>query len=417
MDARPASGLHPPSGAAGKQSRSLLPHLGPSGSVGHRSQVLPQQVGEQPHNHAEGRRRIACQGNLHRVSLDPPPVLRDDLQHFGSRMPRGRELDHVRPGEAGVPQERPDHTRIGIEEKPIRRRNRSSCKRDPESHGFLWPGNHLRILEVHSGPGRGEKLRAGMPLRFKDCLQRVQTTCTQHPNEAPEVEQPKAHSLRRAVPSGHAIPQERQGPGGHLRRLRPQVFPKAMETQFRVRQPTQTEEEPVRLVFCPAAPDRQEETLKALQEAEPGGAVHRVIEARVRGTGGQREKQPVDAPQEPLHRPEGRDLPGFWITWPGGTRAAKCTAWWRVRDSNPRPPRCERGALPTELTPQHGTTPGRRDTARSTGLFPSRSPAATPVARPAQPVALNSAGYLAPPPAPQTSEDRDRSGLLRCRRL
>ncbi len=25
--------------------------------------------------------------------------------------------------------------------------------------------------------------------------------------------------------------------------------------------------------------------------------------------------------------------------------------WWRVRDSNPRPPRCERGALPTELTP------------------------------------------------------------------
>ena len=24
-------------------------------------------------------------------------------------------------------------------------------------------------------------------------------------------------------------------------------------------------------------------------------------------------------------------------------------AWWTVRDSNPRPPRCERGALPTEL--------------------------------------------------------------------
>src|SRR3989441_8282118 len=33
--------------------------------------------------------------------------------------------------------------------------------------------------------------------------------------------------------------------------------------------------------------------------------------------------------------------------------------WWRVRDSNPRPRRCERRALPTELTPrdhQRGTT-------------------------------------------------------------
>src|SRR5438477_2793121 len=26
-------------------------------------------------------------------------------------------------------------------------------------------------------------------------------------------------------------------------------------------------------------------------------------------------------------------------------------SWWRVRDSNPRPRRCERRALPTELTP------------------------------------------------------------------
>src|SRR5918992_4121044 len=26
--------------------------------------------------------------------------------------------------------------------------------------------------------------------------------------------------------------------------------------------------------------------------------------------------------------------------------------WWRVRDSNPRPRRCERRALPTELTPR-----------------------------------------------------------------
>jgi hypothetical protein len=28
--------------------------------------------------------------------------------------------------------------------------------------------------------------------------------------------------------------------------------------------------------------------------------------------------------------------------------------WWRVRDSNPRPRRCERRALPTELTPRQG---------------------------------------------------------------
>ena len=33
--------------------------------------------------------------------------------------------------------------------------------------------------------------------------------------------------------------------------------------------------------------------------------------------------------------------------------------WWRVRDSNPRPPRCERGALPTELTPHPAVMPGR----------------------------------------------------------
>ena len=26
-----------------------------------------------------------------------------------------------------------------------------------------------------------------------------------------------------------------------------------------------------------------------------------------------------------------------------------CNEWWRIRDSNPRPPRCERGALPAEL--------------------------------------------------------------------
>lgn len=28
--------------------------------------------------------------------------------------------------------------------------------------------------------------------------------------------------------------------------------------------------------------------------------------------------------------------------------------WWAVRDSNPRPPRCKRGALPSELTARSG---------------------------------------------------------------
>ena len=38
--------------------------------------------------------------------------------------------------------------------------------------------------------------------------------------------------------------------------------------------------------------------------------------------------------------------------------------WWRVRDSNPRPRRCERRALPTELTPRDRlivSSPGARD--------------------------------------------------------
>ena len=190
-------------------------------------------------------------------------------------MPRGRNLDHVRLGEAGVPQERPNYAHIGIKEKPIHhRRNRASRQRNPESDGFLWPGSHFLILKVYSGRRRGKESRAGMPPRFQDRLQRLQTTCPQHPDEAAEIAEPKTHSLCRAVPRGHAIPQERQGPGGHLRRSRPQVFSKAMQTQLRVGQPTQTEEEPVRLMFCPAAPDRQEDDVKGLQEAEPGGTVH-----------------------------------------------------------------------------------------------------------------------------------------------
>src|SRR6266581_2033913 len=31
--------------------------------------------------------------------------------------------------------------------------------------------------------------------------------------------------------------------------------------------------------------------------------------------------------------------------------------WWRVRDSNPRPRRCERRALPTDLTPREANVP------------------------------------------------------------
>ena len=32
----------------------------------------------------------------------------------------------------------------------------------------------------------------------------------------------------------------------------------------------------------------------------------------------------------------------------------KEVGWWRWGDSNPRPPHCERGALPAELHPQSG---------------------------------------------------------------
>src|SRR3990172_5276078 len=48
--------------------------------------------------------------------------------------------------------------------------------------------------------------------------------------------------------------------------------------------------------------------------------------------------------------------PRFWT--PGARLRGNCAirqakiSWWRVRDSNPRPRRCERRALPTELTPR-----------------------------------------------------------------
>jgi hypothetical protein len=39
----------------------------------------------------------------------------------------------------------------------------------------------------------------------------------------------------------------------------------------------------------------------------------------------------------------------FSVTW--RRSPAKRVRWWSRRDSNPRPPRCERGALPAELLP------------------------------------------------------------------
>src|SRR5437867_5588597 len=57
------------------------------------------------------------------------------------------------------------------------------------------------------------------------------------------------------------------------------------------------------------------------------------------------------------------DLQGRGQTRPGATNLRTCGAttrevkWWRVRDSNPRPRRCERRALPTELTPQAPKAP------------------------------------------------------------
>ena len=42
--------------------------------------------------------------------------------------------------------------------------------------------------------------------------------------------------------------------------------------------------------------------------------------------------------------------------------------WWSRRDSNPRPLRCERNALPTELLPRIFRSPGRKDTPRRGGL-------------------------------------------------
>jgi|GEM_PF-1109434 hypothetical protein len=42
---------------------------------------------------------------------------------------------------------------------------------------------------------------------------------------------------------------------------------------------------------------------------------------------------------------------------PTGPATSRTGDWWAVRGSNPRPPRCKRGALPTELTARCARTP------------------------------------------------------------
>src|SRR3989338_5082743 len=53
-----------------------------------------------------------------------------------------------------------------------------------------------------------------------------------------------------------------------------------------------------------------------------------------------------------VHRRPRFGTPGARLRGNCALRQAKIS-WWRVRDSNPRPRRLERRALPTELTPRH----------------------------------------------------------------
>src|SRR5882672_2901801 len=64
---------------------------------------------------------------------------------------------------------------------------------------------------------------------------------------------------------------------------------------------------------------------------------------------GEPDSGPTDRPQACSQRTEMQ--PGATII---AVRlvSARSFSWWRVRDSNPRPRRCERRALPTELTPR-----------------------------------------------------------------
>jgi len=99
----------------------------------------------------------------------------------------------------------------------------------------------------------------------------------QDPRQAPRVKQPKADRLGHAFPGGHPIPQLCNGPGRLLRCPRFQVFSEAMQAQLRVSDSTLEHQQPICYVPCPATPDRLKESLQELQEAEPGGTVHRVI--------------------------------------------------------------------------------------------------------------------------------------------
>ncbi len=97
----------------------------------------------------------------------------------------------------------------------------------------------------------------------------------------------------------------------------------------------------------PEAPPTAQESARRRPQTEPG------LTIRGGGNGGwqnRESEEPMTGRQSagiPPNRPPGQGYLTSEIFQSGGS----ATAWWRVRDSNPRPPRCERGALPTELTP------------------------------------------------------------------
>src|SRR5690242_5381997 len=55
------------------------------------------------------------------------------------------------------------------------------------------------------------------------------------------------------------------------------------------------------------------------------------------------ENKPEQKPEQPLL--SGFELRSCWLY----RAELPLDSWWTRRDSNPRPPRCERGALPAEL--------------------------------------------------------------------
>jgi hypothetical protein len=55
-------------------------------------------------------------------------------------------------------------------------------------------------------------------------------------------------------------------------------------------------------------------------------------------------------------------------------RRAGCAAWWAMRDSNPRPPRCKRDALPTELIAPNPLRPWPQPRGRGRVVGPAGFP-------------------------------------------